>query len=206
MLSLVKHILVTVLIIALLWVGGLVVFAINIPGNNVVALTEAAPVKTDAIVVLTGGAQRLEKGFQLLIDHKAPILFISGVEEGVTLAQILKQKEVANLAELVPQERVELGHVARSTFQNAEETSAWVRQQNIKSIRLVTANYHMPRSLLEMHKAMPDVRIIAEPVFPAEFADGQWFLSENSLLLVLSEYHKFIITYAAHKIGILNEE
>ena len=199
MLAFLKHIFYTVLFFFLMWFTGLVCFVTMLP---------VAPAKlnlqTEAIVVLTGGAGRLEKGFTLLLEDKAPRLFISGVEVGVELPELLKQKEIAPIADKIPLEKVELGHNARSTFQNAEETSAWVKQNHIKSIRMVTANYHMPRSLLEMQQSMPDVTILPEPVFPAEFT-GNWWATESALFLVLSEYHKFLISYAAHKIGILNE-
>lgn len=199
MLSFLKHIFYTVLFFALVWFAGLVWFVCTFP---------TAPTKlnlqTDAIVVLTGGAGRLEKGFTLLLDGKAPRLFVSGVEVGVELPELLKQKEIAPIADKIPLDKVELGHNARSTFQNAEETSAWVKQNNIKSIRLVTGNYHMPRSTLEMQQAMPDITILPEPVFPAEFS-GNWLTTESALFLVLSEYHKFLISYAAHRIGILKE-
>lgn len=199
MLSLIKHIFYTVLFFALVWFAGLVWFVCTFPKEPT-----KLNLQTDAIVVLTGGAGRLEKGFTLLLDGKAPRLFVSGVEVGVELPELLKQKEIAPLADKIPLDKVELGHNARSTFQNAEETSAWVKQNNIKSIRLVTGNYHMPRSMLEMQQAMPDITILPEPVFPAEFS-GNWLTTESALFLVLSEYHKFLISYAAHRIGILKE-
>ncbi len=199
MLAFLKHIFYTLLFFALVWFTGLVWFVTMLP-----IAPATLNLQTEAIVVLTGGAGRLEKGFTLLLEDKAPRLFISGVEVGVELPELLKQKEIAPIADKIPLQKVELGHNARSTFQNAEETSAWVKQNHIKSIRMVTANYHMPRSLLEMQQAIPDVTILPEPVFPPEF-NGNWLMTESALFLVLSEYHKFLISYAAHKIGILNE-
>lgn len=199
MLSFLKHIFYTVLFFVLVWFAGLVWFVCTFP-----TAPAKLNVQTDAIVVATGGAGRLEKGFTLLLEGKAPRLFISGVEVGVELPELLKQKEIAPIAASIPLEKVELGHNARSTFQNAEETSAWVKQNHIKNFRLVTGNYHMPRSMLEMQQSMPDVTILPEPVFPAEFS-GNWLTTESALFLVLSEYHKFLISYAAHRIGILKE-
>ncbi len=199
MLSFLKHIIYTVLFFALVWFAGLVWFVCGFPTQP-----SKLNVQTDAIVVLTGGAGRLEKGFSLLVEGKAPRLFVSGVEASVELSALLRQKEIAPIADRIPLDKVELGHNARSTFQNAEETSAWVKQNHIRSFRLVTGNYHMPRSMLEMQQSLPDVTIFPEPVFPAEFS-GQWWITESALLLTVSEYHKFLISYAAHKIGILKE-
>lgn len=196
-----KRIIITTLTLAFLWCAGLVWFVCEIP---------RAPVKddakTDAIVVLTGGSMRLEHGISLLIDNKAPILFVSGVEEGTPLSTLLRNKEVAALASRTPQERIVLGYRARSTLQNAEETKEWASKSNIKSIRLVTGNYHMIRSAYLLHRAMPDMKIIPDPVFPADFENNTWWLSESSVRLVLSEYHKYMASAFAYMLGILSEE
>ena len=42
---------------------------------------------------------------------------------------------------------------------NAREASEWIRQNNISSICLVTADYHLPRAIMEFNNLMPDLQI-----------------------------------------------
>src|SRR5262249_53554535 len=86
------------------WLGGLVWFAATIPGE--VADPDAA---TDAIVVLTGGSQRLDAGLELLAAGKAKMLFVSGVHQGVALADLLRLSRPVPAA-LTP--AIVLGHDA----------------------------------------------------------------------------------------------
>jgi uncharacterized SAM-binding protein YcdF (DUF218 family) len=67
-----------------------------------------------------------------------------------------------------------------------------MRQQGFSSLRLVTAWYHMPRSLLELDRAMPEIEIIAHPVFPDEVNQEQWWVSRATMLLLASEYGKYL--------------
>ena len=76
---------------------------------------------------------------------------------------------------------------------NAAETAAWVQDQGYLSLRLVTATYHMPRSLLEFRRTMPTVEIIAHPVFPETFKRANWWFWPGSASLVVTEYVKYLI-------------
>jgi uncharacterized SAM-binding protein YcdF (DUF218 family) len=172
---------------ALAWMAGLVWFITIVPNSP--ATDER---NTDAIVVLTGGGMRLEHGLALMAEARANRLFVSGVEEGVTLAILFSRKDFQPFEALVPPERIELGHKAHSTVGNARETAEWARQQHVKSIRLVTSNYHMPRSLYEFHAMLPDVAIYPEPVFRST--------GMQLMLLVISEYHKLIASYVRHNL------
>lgn len=196
-----RHILHTILTFLALWALGLAAFIFLIPTSATQDTTN-----TDAIVVLTGGGLRLERGLSLLIEGRAPLLFVSGVKEGVQLSALLHNKEVEALASKAPLAKIELGYKARSTLQNAEETTEWVIAHKIKSLRLVTASYHMPRSYWVMKHAMPDVAITPEPVFPAEFYRNGWWLTQNGLTLVVSEYHKYLATLLADMLGVTAEE
>ena len=68
-----------------------------------------------------------------------------------------------------------LGHEAINTLGNAHETAQWIRSQGFRSLRLVTAWYHMPRSLLEFDRAMPEIDIVAHPVFPEQVKQERWW-------------------------------
>ncbi|MGH6933656.1 MAG: YdcF family protein [Dongiaceae bacterium] len=176
------------------WLAGLVYFAASIPGR--VRDRETA---TDAIVVLTGGSERLQTGLALLANGIASRLFVSGVHEEVELGALLASIDLA--PEQMPSAAliaccIVLGHDAGNTAGNALETSAWMAKEKLRSLRLVTADYHMPRSLLEFRRVMPDIEIVPHPVFPAEVKRDQWWLWPGTASLMVSEYHKHLAALA----------
>jgi uncharacterized SAM-binding protein YcdF (DUF218 family) len=168
-----------------MFAGGLVRFVQLIP----TAVADPDRV-TDAIVVLTGGSLRIESGVQLLSAGKAQKLFVTGVHQGVDVSQLLRASgEEPERAACC----IVLGHEAESTFGNAQETAAFVRDNNVHSLRLVTASYHMPRSLLEFARALPGVAIVPNPVFPEALRGSNWWLKPASLSLVTGEFVKYLV-------------
>ena len=173
----------TLVLLAALWLGGLIWFASLIPTS----IADPAS-KTDAIVVLTGGSGRLKAGFDLLAAGLGKKLFISGVYHGVDVDELLRLSRVAPK----PLECcVTLGYAAESTYGNALETRRWMTAQGYKSLRLVTSAYHMPRSLLEFRRVMPDIEIVPNPVF-AERVKSDWWLWPGTGNLVIGEYDKYL--------------
>lgn len=146
--------------------------------------------RTDAIVVLTGGSGRVGRGLELLADGRAEKLFVSGVYEGVDVAELLRvsQQQPKHLACCVA-----LGYEAGSTEGNAVETAQWMDAQGYASLRLVTAAYHMPRSLLEFRRRMPDTEIVPHPVFPDHVKQDDWWRWPGSRYLLIGEYGKYLV-------------
>ena len=175
----------TGLVVALCWLGGLFWFVAQVPH-------EGPPSKahTDAIVVLTGGSERLETGLRLLSEGYADKLFISGVARGVDVAQLLRvaRRRPGDLVCCIA-----VGYAADNTAGNARETAEWMRAQGYSSLRLVTASYHMPRSLVEFRRAMPDITIVPHPVFPPLFKRDDWWLWPGSAALLASEFSKYLV-------------
>lgn len=122
-----------------------------------------APGTADGIVALTGGADRVARALQLLVDGAAPRLLVSGVGHGTDVATLA---HAAGLDPATLAERVVLGHTAETTAGNAEETAAWARAHGLHSLLVVTAGYHMPRALLELGRMLPDVTMLPVPVQP----------------------------------------
>jgi uncharacterized SAM-binding protein YcdF (DUF218 family) len=173
-----------VLALALAWTAGFMLFAANLPRE---VADESS--RTDAIVVLTGGSGRVDEGLSLLAQGRAERLFISGVYRGVAVADLLHVSEAA------PQDLaccLVLGYEAGSTQGNAVETAAWAAAEQVGSLRLVTASYHMPRSLLEFRRTMPQVEIVPHPVFPAHVRQRDWWRWPGSAYLLAREYTKFL--------------
>ena len=172
-----------ILLFAILWLGGLIWFAQSIPES--VADTDS---QTDAIVVLTGGSQRLENGVKLLAEGKAHTLFVSGVAPAVELPTLLKTLGAPDSLTCC----IVLGHAADNTRGNAIETAAFMRDHHYQSLRLVTSAYHMPRSLYEFRHAMPEIAIIPNPVFADNVKQEQWWAWPGTLNLVINEYNKYL--------------
>lgn len=146
---------------------------------------------TDAIVVLTGGQERVETGLALLEAGAAPRLLVSGAAPRLTLAELARVhgRDPAALAA-----RVTLGHAAATTRGNAAETAAWLDAQAVEgtaigSIRVVTAGYHMPRALLELRRVAPATELVAHPVGPAALRSGMLPFARAARLLA-GEYVK----------------
>lgn len=141
---------------ALLWIGGFVLFVLGLPGP-------AAPdTRTDGVAVLTGGPGRVQRGVSVLMAGLAQRLLVSGVHPSV------KPAELAAAARIPPRLNsccVDLGFEAQTTRSNAEEVSAWVGKHGFRTIRLVTAAYHMPRARAELEARLPaDVVVVPDGV------------------------------------------
>ncbi|MBS0185140.1 MAG: YdcF family protein [Proteobacteria bacterium] len=160
--------------------------------------------KTDLLVVLTGGKGRIIKGLSLINEDAATHLFISGVEKNVTGPDILLEatkKSASSLNIPVDLSKMQLGHHAKNTHENAQEVALWIKHQNmlnhlknqapLKSIRLVTSIYHMPRSLLEFKRALPNITFVPHPVFSSLFHGIYWWKTLPALKLSFSEYIKY---------------
>ena len=141
-------------------------------------------------MVLTGGTGRLDTGLQLLEEGLAQQLFVSGVARNVDVSTLLR------VAQRKPDELaccISVGYQADDTAGNARETAIWVGAKGFKSIRLVTASYHMPRSLVEFRRALPDLTILPHPVYPPQFKRDQWWLWPGTAALLSSEFNKYVL-------------
>ena len=154
--------------------------------------------KTDAIIVLTGGVKRLAAGFDLLVAGRSNLLFVSGVNTSVKLSDIQKisQDQGIVLDDKYIQCCVKLGYAAFNTKGNATESAEWISKNRIRSIFLVTSNYHIDRSLLEFRLKMPNLKIHKYPVVSNNVMLEEWWRHPSSMRLLVTEYHKFMYTAA----------
>ncbi len=163
-----------------LWLGGFLFFCYQInhyrPDNQ----------KTDAIVVLTGGRNRITESISLLNSGLADKMFISGVSKRVTITDIENKAGVT----LLEPHKVELGYKAQNTVGNASEIKEWIENNKIQSVRLVTSNYHLPRALTELSTYHLPLTIIAHPVY-SEKISKNWWHSWGTLKFIFAEYNKY---------------
>lgn len=163
---------------------GYVRFAAAISGQE-----PAAVPRTDAIVVVTGGSQRVDDAIGLLGAERGSRLLISGVNEKTNREE---------LARLNPAARdllaccVDLDYRARNTTGNAIEARRWARSHGFRSLLVVTSNYHMPRVLAEFTHAMPGLRLVPHPVVTDQIDIGGWWHRWSTLKVLVPEYGKYL--------------
>jgi uncharacterized SAM-binding protein YcdF (DUF218 family) len=152
---------------------------------------ESAPERrADGIVVLTGGSSRVSDAMELLAAGYGKRLLISGVHPTIAASDISRslQEGQAPLFHCC----VDLDHSSVNTRSNAAETRRWARERGFKSLIVVTSNYHMPRAIVELSHAMPDVALIPFAVVGDKWRDEPWWTSGATLRLLLSEYVKYV--------------
>ena len=171
-----------------LFLAGFFVFANSImrykPGNNV---------KADGIVVLTGGEYRILEAVNLLGQGKAKRLLISGVNRRTSRNEL---RRLTGHGDGLFDCCIDIGYQALNTVGNAEETRNWAERMAFKRLIIVTSNYHMPRSLVELGRVMPNVKLQAFPVVPRKFKIASWWRHPGTTRLLLSEYIKFLPSVA----------
>ena len=143
---------------------------------------------TDAIVVLTGGRNRIAEAVRLLNAGMADHLFIAGVEKRTKIGDIAGKLENS----IDNPEKIELGYEAKNTIGNAKEIKKWLMKNNIGSVRLITSNYHTPRSMAELETYHLPLKIIAAPVYSDKVA-AHWWQSWGTFKLIFGEYNKYLV-------------
>lgn len=167
--------------LVIVWVVGFVLFVGLLP-------RPAGDVTTDGIIVLTGGPGRIERGLTLMEQRKAKRMLVSGVNLAVGRRDFLVMfRPPRALFDCC----VDLGNDAVDTRSNGAESAAWVKKYHVRSVRLVTTDWHMRRARFELGQALPkEVAIVTDAV-----------RSEPDLPILLTEYHKYMLRRAAALIG-----
>ncbi len=155
--------------------------------------TPADPPRADAIIVLTGGQFRLDAATDLLKSGKGKRLLISGVNP---VARDAELREVIGVDEATFACCVDIDRAAEDTIGNATESAKWVREHAYRTVILVTNNYHMPRSLLEMRRLLDDTALQPYPVVNSRIDHGGWLTKPDAVRVLFTEYTKFLTALA----------
>jgi uncharacterized SAM-binding protein YcdF (DUF218 family) len=143
----------------------------------------------DGIVVLTGGSSRVSDAMELLADGYGQRLLISGVHPTSGASDISRSlTDNQSLLSCC----VDLDYSAINTRSNAAETRRWAHERGFKSLIVVTSNYHMPRAIVELSHAMPDITLIPFVVVGDKWRDEPWWTNGATMRLLLSEYVKYV--------------
>lgn len=166
----------------LVWLLGFVWFSLFLP-------QPLGDWRTDAVVVFTGGPQRIDRALDLLRDGQAERVLISGVGRDVRAVDLAAEYEQPlALFECC----VALGREAADTRGNGREVAAWVRRRNYKSVRLVTTDWHMRRARYEVERVLPDDVTVVVDAVP----------SRPSFATLWREYHKLLLRRIGAVLGI----
>jgi uncharacterized SAM-binding protein YcdF (DUF218 family) len=174
------------LIVVMVWFVGLLAFTSRVDQST----PAAEPPVSDGVVVLTGASNiRLEAATKLLEAGKGKRLLISGVNREASREDVLGvTKAVRPIYECC----VDLGYAAADTIGNASETAEWAKAKGYESLIVVTADYHMPRSMLELRATMPGVTLHPYPVVTESLNAHRWWKGGTSSRRMTVEYCKYL--------------
>ena len=174
-------------------IGGFLYFA-----DSVTMMRPPENPKADAIVVLTGGYQRIDQAVDLLRKGSGRRLLISGVHPTTTPKQIRSMTQSSyDLFACC----VDMGYLAQDTIGNAYETAQWIHDKGYSSVLVVTSNYHMQRSLMELRRTDTKTQFIPYPVVISDLRTRAWYAEPSALRTLLSEYVKILFAYARDTTG-----
>lgn len=175
------------LVCSLIWGFGLLAFAGRVDRST----PPPDPLPADGIVALTGAGSnaRIAAAMRLLEADKANRILISGVSRDASREDI---RDVSKAARRLYDCCVDLGFTAATTLGNAQETAEWARALRYESLIVVTADYHMPRAMLELRSAMPHVRLTAYPVLTPGLDTHRWWRTGRGARLMIMEYSKYL--------------
>jgi len=142
----------------------------------------------EGIAVLTGGKGRIDKGIELFKASPNNYLIISGVDKSIKIIEVVP-KDILN------SNKVFIDRKSETTIDNAEEIIKWSRKNSITNIRIITSDYHMPRSMLILSKKSESLNFFPDPV--KSDINIRKNISENfkSLLFLSEEYLKYLFCH-----------
>lgn len=180
----------------IIWFLGLVIFSLTLP--RMISPQDQKNLACDGVVVFTGGKRRLPFAYDLFKKIKAPFFLISGVDRGVSFDDLFPRDKMSR----DQAHRITLGMSAKNTHTNALETFEWTKKNRIKNLCVVTHQYHMRRSLLELRQFFDEKSLTALPLSQ----QTPFWKSVDSLLFLVSEYQKFCLVYVIQTVKSLRKE
>ena len=165
----------------LVWAFGFLWFAMFLPGP-------AGDVRADGVVVLTGGEGRIAHGLDVLRRKEARVMLVAGVDREVKPAEFAAGYKVE--PELMAC-CVTLGYESVDTRSNALEAARWIAEQKLRSVRLVTTDWHMRRAAFDLGRSAPEGTVIVEDAIR----------SSPRFRILFLEYHKLLARWGASLVG-----
>ncbi|ACG77042.1 conserved hypothetical protein [Phenylobacterium zucineum HLK1] len=177
------------LVLALIWFAGLFAYAHRVQQSTPARL----PPPADGIVALTGAGskERIAAAIGLLEDGYGRRVLVSGVNPEAS------REDIRNLSRAVRRLYdccVDLGFTAADTVGNARETAEWTEAMRYRSLTIVTADYHMPRAMLELRAVFhgTGVRLSTYAVPTPALKSSHWWRQPRAARLMVVEYCKYL--------------
>ena len=149
-------------------------------------------IKTDGIVVLTGDKYRISEGIKILKKNSNERLLISGVNKKISKSKIISlygnDPETKQLFDCC----IDIDKVSTNTFENSREAYFWARDRQLKTLLIVTSNYHIPRVKLEFSRFFKENILYYNPVNITE--DDESNISLEMIKKITFEYIKYLRT------------
>jgi uncharacterized SAM-binding protein YcdF (DUF218 family) len=174
-------------VLAAIWAAGLFTFAARVINST----PAPEPAVADAAVALTGlgSRERVAAAVRLLEEEKVKRVLVSGVNREVTREDV---RALGGAVRRLYDCCVDLGFTAATTLGNARETAEWAQAMRFDDLIVVTADYHMPRAMLELRGAMPDATLTAYPVATSSLDAPRWWRTARGARLLTVEYCKYL--------------
>ncbi|HEX2561171.1 YdcF family protein [Phenylobacterium sp.] len=175
------------LVLAMIWAVGLWAFVERVERSA----PAPDPRPADGIVALTGAGsnERIGAAMKLLEGAKGQRMLVSGVNREASREDI---RHVSGAVRRLYDCCVDLGFEAADTVGNAKETAEWARAMRYDSLIVVTADYHIPRAMLELRGAMPNAELQAYPVRTSVIDASRWWRTARGARLMVMEYSKYL--------------
>ena len=162
-------------LLLVLYALGFILFGVTLAEP---AAADAA--STDAIIVITGGPDRIEHGVAVLADGKAKRMLVAGADPVVTKRDLVRR--LGGNGRLVAC-CVDLGSESVDTRSNAEEGKRWLEKRSVDSVRLVTSDWHMRRARYDFRQVLGRKYIIV----PDAVRSAPRFIT------LFCEYNKYVL-------------
>ena len=130
----------------------------------------------------TGGSGRIEHGVDMLKAGRGKRMLVAGADPAVTKQDLIRRlggngKQVHCC--------VDLGSESVDTRSNAEEAERWLAKHRYRSFRLVTSDWHMRRTAVELASRLPaDITVLRDAV-----------PTQPSFITLVREYHKLLAAW-----------
>ncbi len=149
---------------------------------------------TDGLVVATGGQARIEQGLSLLSQGRANRMLVTGVGQGISRTSLNRSLSLTSEQEQALNCCVDLDFLARDTIGNAQAAKRWAVANGLNSLRLVTANYHLPRARIEFQRALPEIHLFVFAVAPPDLKISRWYRHWPTAKLLSREFGKYLVS------------
>lgn len=140
---------------------------INQPINAWTDLQQA-----DCAIVLTGGPNRLNEGFDLLYQKQIKKLIIAGVNPESHIEEIFSN--IVFYGDLHSEDII-LEKTSKTTYGNAQQTLPLIEAMNCKDVILITSRLHMYRAIKTFKAHFPRNILISPRATVGRQLSNEWY-------------------------------